>query len=640
MMLELIRRIAEVQHPDGGFESLSSPDPQDFSSGVPHRAVFSVSWILESLNRLPADEVLEKIRMRAAAFLIAERSAHGSVNYWPRTSEEARTTPYPDDLDDTFCAAMALQGAGSDFVDGEMLAKLVMLLTAVERQEGGPYRTWLVPPDAPEAWKDVDVAVNANIGAFLSRQGVELDPLNRFLSDVIRSETLRSPYYPSELPVIFFLSGWFPENDARIRLREILERFVESRIESVNPLELSLMGLALLNLAKERTYIEQIAARISALSIEHIWKPFAFCIDPSRDGKTHYAGSTPLTAAFVLAFQTEYARRSSSASQTGSIPAEENGIAVRVREMILARLAELSEDLRSAAEETYEEVTIHDPHAHIPQLPAFVARSLDGGERASKDLLIQLGAATVYGWMAYTIYDDVLDDEDGARSLSAANVCLREFTRIFHEAFPKTSSTFMRIIDRIDGANQWEFTHARGHVVNGQFEIAQLPDYGDRSTLADRSLGHALGPLAVLSALGYGDDAPETQNLLAFFRHYLIARQMNDDAHDWQEDLKRGQVNSVAAVILRACRADTDEPFRFELARMGELEHFFWHSLAPDLTGEILGHVTAARKALDATPIIRDRTFFEAMLAPVEKAAMDAQTQQRETLRFLKAYGE
>src|SRR5690606_507803 len=103
-----------------------------------------------------------------------------------------------------------------------------------------------------------------------------------------------------------------------------------------------------------------------------------------------------------------------------------------------------------------------------------------------------------------------------------------------------------KIMNRTDAANAWEIMHCRGEIENNALRIKKLPDYGDYWQLADRSLGHTVAVVGVMHAAGQKN----TKNICDFFKHYLIARQLNDDAHDWEEDLAKCHVNAVAARIL------------------------------------------------------------------------------------------
>src|SRR5262249_49160595 len=143
------------------FSSLSSASA-DYSSPLTYRTTFFTSNILAALA-VTHDPALFEVKQKSVGFLLNQKSPQWSFNYWDRQSPEFRELPYPDDLDDPFCALAALTATDPQLITGQALAHAVNLLTATEVKPGGPYRTWLVTAAAEAVWQDVDLAVNANV---------------------------------------------------------------------------------------------------------------------------------------------------------------------------------------------------------------------------------------------------------------------------------------------------------------------------------------------------------------------------------------------------------------------------------------------------------------------------------------------
>ena len=162
--------------------------------------------------------------------------------------------------------------------------------------------------------------------------------------------------------------------------------------------------------------------------------------------------------------------------------------------------------------------------------------------------------------------------------------------------------------------------------------------------MAEKSLGHALGPAAILFSLGYSDKSSEVKSLMKFFKHYLIARQLNDDAHDWEKDLKMGHINAVGAAILKNIKTKEHKDkgvVRGQLSNIKSNELFqrvFWYEVVVDVCQTVLNNVQLARKALQQISIITDPRLFERILVKVEESAKKALKEREETLKFLKAY--
>jgi hypothetical protein len=610
MMKQCIGIVRKAQLPDGGFLHQSSP-AQDFSRGaVVYKTTFFAANILACLNSVatiaPAVDNLADIRAPAARFLLAQKSDHWSFNYWARDTVEVKTMPYPDDLDDTFVALAALHGYNPALIDGAVLAQVAKMLTAVEAAPGGPYRTWLVataaaapgtPPDSkaapPDKWRDVDLVVNSNIGYFLSRVGVRLSNLERFVRERVERGNLYSPYYPGSCPVEYFTS-----------------RFLGSA-SAPPPVD-----------------VERLFAR------GEFDRPQPFCIDPSRDGKMCYAGSSALTAAFCAEALASRLSQFSQAPQISSsswhhrppaIPAAT--LLERAKMTARGRCYRLPESLKAI---TLREIEATNA-GEMVMVPYAMHHALGNPQTVSRRRLDDLALANLYGWMAYTIYDDVLDgdkDEQQTRlKLSGANFFLRELTAYYiqlENEIPGIGEYFWQLLDGIDSANAEEQERVGGIAV-------------DR--LADRSLGHALPALAVLFAsgaarMGSAAAAKITETTLSFFRNYLIARQLHDDAHDWSDDLARGRLNSAGARLMAIhSTGEQGDPI--------DLKKFFWREAIPAIVADIKKYLNQARAdlaVLQSMGIIRDQAPLEEWLMRLEAAAGRAIRERDEVEKFIAAF--
>src|SRR4051812_37498098 len=99
--------LGQLQRKDGGFSSLSSADGRLFASAQTHRTNFVPALILGCLSGIDSANS-KTVRDGLAQFLLRQRSANWTFNYWSRGAVERTTHPYPDDLDDTFCALSSL----------------------------------------------------------------------------------------------------------------------------------------------------------------------------------------------------------------------------------------------------------------------------------------------------------------------------------------------------------------------------------------------------------------------------------------------------------------------------------------------------------------------------------------------------
>jgi len=640
--------LATQQQKDGSFLSLSTPNSLKFRKAKKYHSTFPASLILSCLNSLDETSEIKKIKRKAAKFLLSQKSPHWSFNYWARDSKESEQMPYPDDLDDTFCALAAFYQYNPELIDGSAMAKIVTLLTAVEEKEGGPYRTWLVQGGAKKVWKDVDLVVNSNIAYFLLLHDIRLPNSTAFIESAIDTGSYTSPYYPSIYPIIYFISRFYRGRKMK-QIRDFLLSKRDTFGRWANPLNTALAVSALLNFSVSPSKLKGSIDYLVRRQQKGAWKAYVLVTELIAKKKTYYAGSPMLTTAFCLEAIGKYHRKTKKLKnlrteewrkeKTKTVDIEKiyKEVVIKAKQ----RFSVLDDDLKKQALKQLDKTLKRDKDKQIVLMPYFFKVSLGKKEKSvSGDLLIKLGLANLYGWIAYTIYDDFLDDEGDPKLLSVANVALRELTTIFDNVLPADTgfpNLFVKVMDTIDAANTWEVTHCRGNLKN--LKSSNIPDYGDFSKLAQKSLGHALGPAAILFSLGYSNKSPEVKNLMKFFKHYLIARQLNDDAHDWERDLKMGHINTVGALVLKKARQKKISFKKIE-KDMTPFQEIFWYEVVVDVCSQVINQVKRAKSYLTKVDIIEDTSLFEKLLAKVEASAQEALEEREETLKFLKSYSD
>ncbi len=629
--------LAKSQQPNGSFLSLSSKSPTNFKEAIIFPSVFSSTLILSSLARINENETLKTIKEKLASFLLAQRSDAWSFNYWDREAVEYKKIPYPDDLDDTFSALAALHLYDPKIITGEVLAKSVSLLTTLEVDEGGPYRTWLVDENSESAWKDVDFAVNSNIGYFLSLIGVSLPKQIDFLERQIAEDKIESPYYPNSYPLIYFISRFYkgPYKDNLIK-----------KIHSLSPsnsLDNALCALSLMNLNEKHENIKDHVEYVIENQMNGYWEaaPFYTGVNPKRDNN-YFAGSDELTTGFCIEALYAFSQYTAVISQK-NIEKKGEELDRSILNLTKKRFLNTGRGLQEQAIEVIDSVKRDDKSFQITLTPFYFTFSLGNhGSDVSDELLVALGSANLYGWIAYSIYDDFLDEEGELAKLSVANVALRESSGIFETILPGSGfvNHARKVIDAIDSANTWEVTMTRKKIKKGDMlkEIV-LPDWGNFEKIAARSFGHALGPIAILYSLGFYDQSSEVKNLEKFFRSYLIAKQLNDDAHDWQEDLQKGHMTPVVTLLLH--RMLIKKP-NYEVISMNiliqDLNEIFWYDVILDTCENILMYVRKAKKYIQKIPIIEKPEILEDLLIGVENGALKAIKDRKKTVDFLNVY--
>ncbi len=631
--------LAAAQRPDGGFDSFSSPSAGRFEKVFTYQTTFVPSLILAGLAGSDTPAV-RRLKRRLAAFVKAQAGPHWSFNYWSKASAERAEQPYPDDLDDTSCALIGLTLYQPGLVGAEALAAFVKLLLAAETRVGGPYKTWLTAGSAA-AWQDVDLAVNANIGYLLLLVSQPLDSITGLIEKAISQGQLASPYYASAYPLFYYLSRSYKGPLAGKLLSAI--RQTRDQDNNLTPLKNALSATSLLRLGAKDA--GPLAGRLlAAQAADGSWPAEAFCLDPARDGITYYNGCESLTTALAIEALELYRQQ---ALRTEPIRPERQAgpgyTSNRPQVLAAARRAcnGLEPELRTVTVGFLDKLARSPIGAEIVDLPQAFNQSLAKPlGRACQPLLRQLGLANLYGWAAYTIFDDFLDEEGRPGLLPAATLALRYSIAGFGGALPADSGfqdLVRRTFDTIDSANAWELKHCRCVIRGQQLAVDDLPDYGDLSKLAERSLGHGLTPLAVLRARGVGPDEPLFDSVRQAFSHYLIARQLNDDAHDWQEDLRNGHLTYVVAAIFGDAGIGPGNYSRPQL--LPQLQRQFWHSTLPRICRTIRQQTALGRHKLQGWPELKANNAITGLLDRIDSSVADTLAAQTQASRFIKHYG-
>jgi hypothetical protein len=634
MIERAIECIRNGQSPDGGFIHFSAFSSTDFSGAIPRRTTFFASNILSCLQNIPGHT--GDIKNAAAGFLLSQKSERYSFNYWAHgasTETGMPCPPYPDDLDDTFAALAALLRHDPGVANGRALSSIAKILTAQEVSEGGPYRTWVVGNDMSLAWQGTDIVVNSTIGYFLSLVDVHLPALERFIESAIQKGMLASPYYPGVLHVIYFLSRFYKghinegNTGSRATLGDIIFRNLRRNDgENVTTLELAMAISSLVNLGHTEKVTPAMADTLVNRLEREGFLPYAFCIDPAREGRRCYAGASALTAAFCAEALALYNDRR-DVPNAASIPMLHSYICSLAR----SACRDIGRALRETAIARIDKTSDERITTLAYEFRDAMCRS---GTAVPTEITEQLSLANLYGWMAYEIYDDVLDCESDPSLIPCANFFLRALTELYatlSARIPGVMDLFHMTMDHVDNANAWEQKYCRPPAT---------PSFGDHGTLADRSIGHAMGPLAELLFAGYGKDSDEYKNIDSFFRHYLIARQVHDDAHDWTNDLLRGRVNSVGTLVMARLkekyRAGEVPPID---QAMTELRTIFWRDLIDDAADLITTHVNEARQTRERSLVLGGTDLMESELRKLESGARRTLKERNDILIFLKDYG-
>ncbi len=614
-------RLKQLQNNDGSFSHASFTVTGKQTSL--YITTFSASLIVQSLFVVPESKEKNEIVILAKEFLRSQKEKDGSYSYWAKGQDILDGMQYSPDLDDTFAAHTAL--SRGENLSPRTLAELTELLLSCEEKEGGPYRTWCT---TEEGWHDVDLVVNANISYLFSLNDIHLPALTSFIDEAIREENLFSPYYPSlqeSLSILYFIARGYCGNQKE----KLMSLFLSRRTEEGSfgtVLDTALAISSLLRLGYPRKNLEK--------SIGYVYenqdqgKIYPFCCDPMIEKEQYYAGSEALTIALCLEAICLYEKEEPLVSAPSKM---ENLVFSKVVGKIRKRFSLLPLLTKEIADRFLEKIISSRRSEEIVLLPYLFYKDFKKEkEIISEETIVSLCTANVYGWIAYTIYDDMVDREGEVELLPIANICLREMCTIFLSS--PSSKYVQKILDTLESATVWEMVHCR----NVKDAAVSLPVYPHGLFLADRSLGHMLGCIHILFLLGYDQKSIEVQSIENFFRYYLAARQLEDELHDWKEDLMQGQLNYVSTTLISEYKIQNYTILKDILSPefLRDLEEFFWRNTMPPLVRLVLNLVENAQKHLFSISHISSFSYLFDLCKEVERSSQKTLEEQKHTIEF------
>lgn len=623
--------IVRAQNSDGSFDSHSSTNAK-FTNPETFITTFYASLILFSISHIDVPK-LQNTKNKASKFLLSEQNREGTYNYWAKSFSKYKSESCPDDLDDTSCALSALLSLDKSLVTEAKLAKITKVLINSESKVGGPYYTWIVPKYTDTRWKDVDLAVNANVGSFLSLLGITLPNIEKMIEESIFKKSFISTYYP-DYSTLYFISRFYKGKSKEELIRFLLE---ENSKTFNNSLECAQLGISLLNLGvKKDAVVKNVKYLLSNQKKDGVFGTGTFIIERTfQKNVKRFSGSEAFTAALALELMTRYSKyteKKESMKVYDNHAILKKEISGYASEIISKRF---NKDIAKQFDLFLEKIVASDTDGQILLHPLLFVDSLKKSfsKKENEKYLLNLGVASIFGWMAYTIFDNISDEKKDLDKLSLALICNRELGKLFYDENPSFQTIFQKIMDRVDYAIFYEYKYAR---LDSKIRSGKKKIYPNADFVAEKSIAHSLGPLAVLYKLGFSSESKEFQNLLLFYQNYLVARQLNDDAHDWEEDLSRGQINYVGEILLKDFEKKYKKPADYPKDQL-KLRKLFWEKTIEKVCAIIQNKITEAKNNLNSLSSILDRNYLEYKLAELNRSAKKAIEERDNTKQFLNA---
>lgn len=232
---------------------------------------------------------------------------------------------------------------------------------------------------------------------------------------------------------------------------------------------------------------------------------------------------------------------------------------------------------------TLEDVDISGELSKLSTILAHCLKENGKDAGLSERTLRALGKANFLIWVAYSLYDHLLDETTKPQLLPIANQVLR----LAIESYLTVGIPFEHInkaLQIVDQANEYEVRDLRVPVVNGYITFLALPPQSELIRLqSERSYVHCLGPLYVIEQTKQINIVPE---IIDLFKEYCAVRQFNDDIHDWQEDLINGRITYPVHWLLQRSSFTSGTHHLDEL--VPKLQQLFWEEGLVALVSECL----------------------------------------------------
>ena len=302
-------------------------------------------------------------------------------------------------------------------------------------------------------------------------------------------------------------------------------------------------------------------------------------------------------------------------------------------------IKELDRTIHSTFHSVWDGVIKADKRQEITMISSYFLNSL---KKCSlhKSISEKLGVANFYAWMAYTIYDDFIDEEGIPQLLPSANIAhrisLKKYIAVAKNSEEK--ALIDNYYNSVDLSNNWELVNSRASIHNKDIIIESIPNYKNADLLASRAIGHILGPMLICFK-DVSISADQRELVYLGLKHYLIARQLNDDAHDWVEDLENGQINYILAYFMKKVNIKRGTHRLQDLK--SNLQDYFWKEGLINTSKLTLKHINKSYYYLNKSDLfIPGSDIYTKILDPIKDIANQSLIIHRNQKQFLSTYSK
>lgn len=613
---QCLESISNLQLESGCFESIQFPD------STVTLTTYYTSAILQCLASLPNYPLKKNIIEKGLLFLLENKSASFTWNYLARNT----ASPYPDDLDDTFLALLALHIHNPQLVSESVLVENTNTLIACETNPGGPYFTWIVPNEMRPYWNNIDMVTNSTIFYYLKKRCIHLHDLEDFFEQRINEKDFHSEFYDSPLVVIYFLARHYDG----IYRDDLIQHILSTEIKS--PLHTAIALSSLIRLGYPNKSLEPFVQKLVNVNLGTVTAE-RFFIELKKNNIVHHSGSLAFTYAAILEALCLFHNRETLYTHTKNHKKVLADVLHRSEKQLM-NTPELGQELHRVLTEfstpkKFEELLLL-PYLFLINCYQQKVSSI------TQEIIMNLCTGNTLGAIGYTIQDNIFDhDEDGQR-LPLASSCILHAQRIFCHELPLGAPCLqiLRLLHTMNEALAYE--NRLVIPMNQMLNLDSFPKRASFEYLGEKSLGYAIGPMITCMLCNHPQDISRVQN---FFRAYLIVKQLNDDLHDWYSDLLAGKLNPVSISVINDYKKIHPLGKTIDLvADKTELHEIFWSTTLSNLALIFQHFAKKSRATLEQIEILERKDYFMEMINTQKHAFEKGITERDHVEKFLNAY--
>lgn len=280
-----------------------------------------------------------------------------------------------------------------------------------------------------------------------------------------------------------------------------------------------------------------------------------------------------------------------------------------------------------------------DSAGEISRLTTYFASSLKISINMSKNALDTFSKANCDAWLAYSIYDQIVDDKSLTELAPVANFFSRSALTQYSDQ-TDNSVIANNLFTLVDTANAFEVVERSAITIdttNNTITLNRpLATASLASNLPHRSIIHITGPLII--ARRVVSSAENLESIQRALEGYCGARQLLDDIHDWKDDLLSGRQTYVTASIIQSSKLPLGTSSLTTTTKL--FEQHFYQSVLPEMLDTIDHMLTTTVDTLTSSILKDNSIFVRQIIAPLQHTSRQARKQHTFEKQLLVAYTE